>query len=209
MDVDGEIHLRGGVFMTGEPTSGKDFQLVIDPESGNSAIELGATKHESTPFIDFHSSGFGNDRDTRIISRGGINGLNGRGNLEFEGNDIHMKPRNRALINGDDIVGYGNNERGHWIRYYDGSQICWGRNEITTSVNTQHGGSYRSGSATYSFPIKFETSPTPMVSVEVYDAWSTLMTRHPSVNFSAMFFKGSSVASFSTTISYIAIGRWK
>lgn len=56
----------------------------------NQGIELGTTTLESTPFIDFHSSGNSTvDYDSRIIGSGG-NGAAGTGNINFFTNNANV-----------------------------------------------------------------------------------------------------------------------
>lgn len=50
--------------------------------NGNAGFEHGSTSYATTPFIDFHSSGYANDYDSRIMGSGG-NATNGQGTLSF------------------------------------------------------------------------------------------------------------------------------
>lgn len=54
----------------------------------NAGIELGSQTTSSIPYIDFHSSGFSNDYDVRIVASGGSNGVVGSGTLNFNGSNM-------------------------------------------------------------------------------------------------------------------------
>jgi hypothetical protein len=58
--------------------------VILGNPSGNSSIEIGKYSTAETPFIDFHSSGTGNDYDVRLIASGG-NATPGNGILDFYG----------------------------------------------------------------------------------------------------------------------------
>ncbi|MGF6951869.1 hypothetical protein QF028_004374 [Neobacillus sp. B4I6] len=49
--------------------------------TGNVGIEHGSISNATTPFLDWHSSGFVNDYDIRFMASGGTNGSNGGGDL--------------------------------------------------------------------------------------------------------------------------------
>ena len=69
--------------------------LGITISAANQGVELGAKNAANTPFVDFNSSGFGNDYDTRLVATSGANGTSGAGtlniqtaNLQHNGNKI-------------------------------------------------------------------------------------------------------------------------
>ncbi|HEM7839663.1 TPA: tail fiber domain-containing protein [Burkholderia multivorans] len=73
-------------------------------------VELGNPSSVGTPYIDFHSSGTGNDYDVRLIATGG-GSANGQGNLDFYGQAF-------TCMNG--IVRLGNS-RGIYFKRTDGN----------------------------------------------------------------------------------------
>jgi len=138
LDVDGEIYLRGGMFLTGEGTggtSGNDYQLVIDPDDGNSAIEIGSTNTDSLAFIDFHSRAGDNDYDARILTRGGVTGDHGRGILEFTAERLIYRDKVGSDFSARDIIASGTNSNGDWTRFYDGTQIAQRRLTLSRDVS--------------------------------------------------------------------------
>ena len=56
----------------------------------NAGIEHGNTGAANTPFIDWHSSGFANDYDVRIVASGGVSAVNGAGTLQLVGRSIQI-----------------------------------------------------------------------------------------------------------------------
>lgn len=85
----------------------------------------------------------------------------------------------------------------------DGTLICWGMVDITIGANSSTG-------ATVTFPVAFTSNPTialarvghvPNVTSEAFESLSTTgVTLRASNTYSS---------SISTTLSWIAIGRWK
>ena len=61
------------------PIAGPTFTGNVTMQGGS--IELGPLNAALTPYIDFHSSGFANDYDVRLLSQGGSSGASGQGAL--------------------------------------------------------------------------------------------------------------------------------
>lgn len=114
----------------------------------------------------------------------------------------------RGIIGGSDIVDYGNNTNGHWIKYYDGTLVCWGRPVWTTNVTIANGNVFRSNVGTFNLPVTF-AGPRPAVMLSTEDCWANLMNYVSQSQFQVMLFKGTSASNFTTGVQYIAIGRWK
>lgn len=197
LQVDGSVEFNGSLKLTGE---GQDTRLTIDPVAGNAALELGATRVESTPYIDFHSSGGANDYDARIIVIGGSKTTTGQASLDI--NAVSL------LLNGVDIISYGNNTNGHWIKYVDGTLVCWGREVRNVPINLGNGNIFRSNQINYTYPVAF-VGPYLHVSISAYDSMTALMEIESRTAFGVMLFKGTSNASLRTQITWQAIGRWK
>ena len=164
LDVDGEIYLSGGMFLTGIPTggpSGRDYQLVIDPEQGHSAIEIGSTTHNSLAFIDFHSRAGDNDYDARIMTRDGVTGDHGRGVLEITAERLIYRDKVDGNFHARDIIGQGSNARGIWVRFYDGTQICIDNYQSNVQTSEQVGNIFRSSTGyDWVFPAEFIELPS-------------------------------------------------
>ena len=115
----------------------------------------------------------------------------------------------------DKIIESGSNANGRWIKYSDGSMICYA--EITREIkfNTPSGSSY-TGETTNSiiFPQQFVTSPRVAINTQnggdyYYCVVYGFKRNEKSIN-NIVFLRTSSV-DFAVNIpfSYIAIGKWK
>ena len=198
LQVDGSVEFNGSLKLTGE---GQDTRFTIDPVNGNASLELGSTTAVSTPYIDFHSSGSAtNDYDARIIVRGGSKTMTSQASLDISAV--------RLLLNGIDIIDYGNNTNGHWIKMYDGTMICWGRDLRNIAVGTANGNIFRSNQINYTYPAAF-VGPYPQISISAYDSMTALMELESRTAFGVMLFKGTSNTNLRTQITWQAIGRWK
>ncbi|ULR75129.1 tail fiber protein [Burkholderia phage JC1] len=127
------LPLTGGIVNGSVAISGGN--LSVTDQTGN--IELGSMTAAGTPFIDFHSSGTGNDYDVRLIAVGGAAGA-GQGNLDFYGQAF-------TCMNG--IVRLGNS-RGIYFKRTDGNyhiamQLTSDSGNNTDIINCDGGGRIR------------------------------------------------------------------
>ncbi|MDX0413897.1 hypothetical protein GOC69_24120 [Sinorhizobium medicae] len=112
------------------------------------------------------------------------------------------------------IIERGSNANGEYVRYADGTQICWGEVDLTSAASTTANGSLFSvsGGATQSYPALFSASPNVFLTGErnndqicggslksntltsafTYNVWSSV----------------SLAATFTKFIQWMAIGRW-
>jgi phage minor structural protein len=73
----------------------------------NTGVEMGSVVRANIPYIDFHSSGFDNDYDSRISGDGG-NSYTGKGNISVDADAFWLNV-NKANYHGREIIG-GNYE---------------------------------------------------------------------------------------------------
>lgn len=93
-----KVSLSGTEVVTGTKTFSATLttfsgsSVIMSPAvGGNMGLEIGYTGNAtSTPFIDWHSSGFPTDYDARLIANGG-NGSPGNGSLSFQGAAFYMQ----------------------------------------------------------------------------------------------------------------------
>lgn len=196
LQVGGLATFDGDIEQTG---NGRDVRYILNPQSGNASMEIGSTRVASTPYLDFHSSGNANDRDARIIATGG-GYWDEQGTLDFRAQNV--------MVNGSNIFDYGFNSNGHYMKFNDGTLICWGREERNVPLGASNGNIFRSNTIWYSFPATF-VGIAPIVTISAYDAMTALMTKLPRTGFDVMLFKGTPTSSLSTAIAWQAIGRWK
>lgn len=115
------------------------------------------------------------------------------------------------VVNNRNVVGQGSNSNGEWVRFYDGTQICWRHHSVTDQAISSAYGSLYLGSRAYTFPVAF--SGTPAVSVGqchwgTAAPWGTAISVTTS-GFTARFFDVNSRATGTTmVISWQAVGRW-
>ena len=111
------------------------------------------------------------------------------------------------------IIESGSNANGDWVRYADGTQICWMKLEVTDqALNTALGGLF-TGIRVVTYPVIF-IGGAPVVTCTRFQwstggGWGTVNN----ATTSSCTLRGYEVTSrASGTITYIqatAIGRWK
>lgn len=106
----------------------------------------------------------------------------------------------------------GSTSRGSYIRYPDGTLICYiGNIECTTSCTIQAGSVYRTASQAWVFPVSFKYVPavTSSISGNLGYGWSGLGDA-ANGNTQASFVAYSPTSSSAKPkLALIAIGRWK
>lgn len=119
-------------------------------------------------------------------------------------------------ING--VVESGSNANGSYVKYADGTMICYGTWVIgTVSASAQAGNVYKVLiEQRYNFPVSFVEKPTITFSAyENVEDWGMLLVVCPkknsvtSQNFGSLNVISATQASINLAIDYIAIGKWK
>lgn len=108
----------------------------------------------------------------------------------------------------------GSASTGYWVKYDDGTMICYKTTTQMPIINTQAGGMYRSSNITLGdFPQAF--SALPRVKPVAYHNTSYFIFITEASNYTglnagqAAVFSPTSITSILMDIGYIAIGRWK
>lgn len=130
--------------------------------------------------------------------------LNARGVIEAN-DDIKAK--------GSSVVSSGSSGNNRWVRFYDGTQICWGEDQHSTgslsmtsaSANNVFGGVNKN----IYFPVTFTTKPSVSVSVATNGYTDCQATGITTSLFLARAWSNYSTAVSHLYFSWIAIGRWK
>lgn len=102
----------------------------------------------------------------------------------------------------------GANEFGEYIRYSDGTQICWGMN-VSTSVEVESGALFRSEGMEVTFPKSFiiPANINVLARTAGIGRWVNITS---TTNISANLYIMSSVASSASYVCRLtALGRWK
>lgn len=108
----------------------------------------------------------------------------------------------------------GSNSNGRWMRFPDGTQICWhSHNHGSVAINIAWGSIYGAGLSVNNFPVSFTSVPTVIKSM-TSSSGTVIMssvnpqptTSHPG-GFEPDRATPATVSNLTT--HYIAIGRWK
>lgn len=103
----------------------------------------------------------------------------------------------------------GTNANGTWIRYADGTQICWGSSPGATANNAATGGLYFSGLITVGFPAAFSTTPVLTASTTAQTGAQSWVGYPASYGTTAGYLSLISFGSGATaTLQWMAVGRW-
>lgn len=104
----------------------------------------------------------------------------------------------------------GSNNNGNYIKYSDGTLICYNTIYMTKSLTSAFEGAYFEASGDINYPISFVSGPTITVTLQCQNA----LLSHTIVNsyadrFGLYLWKTQSKANLNINVNYIAIGRWK
>lgn len=110
----------------------------------------------------------------------------------------------------------GTNANGSWVRFADGTQICWKRVTLgTVTCTTAWGSLYESGYFQLGdWPIAFIDVPVaPYVRVAAYNSYTCIPELHKDVTATsagqASFWRANSQTCPGIVVEVMAIGRWK
>lgn len=213
LDVDGQAHFRGDLFVNGIPTStaGMLSQHNVVPSDtiaywqdlpqGVYFIKQGELPNQPTPFGVMYHSRQGGDWNSVWYQQalGAVFRKSGNGSTMTEWIPI-------------DRPATGSNENGSWMRFNDGTQICYAKREASSQITVAAGPIFRTNSTTWTYPQAFVGS-RPMTQYQVTDrmgyTWAGLGA-------SASTITSSTFAAFAPTqvnsvmlVDCLVIGRWK
>lgn len=103
----------------------------------------------------------------------------------------------------------GSNENGHWVRYPDGTQICWVQGYSIDGDMMASGNIYRSETSRWTFPKPFinELDISVTGTVNSYVRWFDVGGRPSTTSASVLQFGTGGGSTF--TMNIMAIGKWK
>ena len=201
LDIDGDIYANGRLLIVPH----KDGSNKSDP------IVIRSKDNNGHGYIEF----WGADG-----TRKGIVGIPTNTTEDFEfRNEIGGNTRvivNRHAVNlsapniqanGSEIVATGSNSNGQWVRYYDGTQICW-HHGFTSSGNIDNsdGGFFRSANLNWTFPMAFSSHVSVFGTPHSWARWATSNGRSHTVG---SFIQWSTQHRAVVDMSVMAIGRWR
>ena len=104
----------------------------------------------------------------------------------------------------------GENANGRWIRFSDGTQICYYSGTKTIAINKAYGSLFQ-GAYTYSFPKEFASTPAVAIGRTQWGTGASwgIVGNVTTSSVTLRFIDAFNRTAASMDISYIAIGRWK
>ncbi|OUO89992.1 hypothetical protein B5F39_13895 [Cloacibacillus sp. An23] len=108
------------------------------------------------------------------------------------------------------IIGQGSNANGNWVRFADGTQVCWGKTTLAVST-TPHGNVYAMTVNSIAYPASFVVAPVCVLSSDYYDLNITWANCHAvsTDTFNMTIYTTGQKTNTQGTIQFLAVGRWK
>ena len=130
----------------------------------------------------------------------------------FKGMDNSAEQINDNFENGSIVehnLNEPNPERGYYVRYGNGLQVCWHKLEVDINTSIAMGSAYRTERRTWDYPKPFIESPFfDPKSTGVYGRWGVVLDEpeKETAHYSIMAFTNTSTLN---GVHLLAIGRWK
>lgn len=110
------------------------------------------------------------------------------------------------------VIERGSNSNGEYVRFADGTQICWVHMEVSDqAINTPYGSVYQ-GSRTWPYPAAFAERPSVACSLFRWGTGASIGGVAATPSTSSATLRGidfiSRASGTNTAISAIAVGRW-
>lgn len=109
----------------------------------------------------------------------------------------------------NNIIESGSNANGNYIKYSDGTMICYGKSLVNAEINTTAGALYRGGSLQQLFPAEFlqdQVIVTLSPLAPINFAYISGVYTH-AFDFFPMAYEARTAGD--KYVHYMAIGRWK
>lgn len=110
------------------------------------------------------------------------------------------------------IVQSGNNTNGKWVKFVDGTMICWDSIRVTDQAISSAYGSLYQGMRTIIFPVEFQTFPSVQCSQFQYGtgaSWGAVYSNTKTQAIVRGFDITTRPVGENCDITWMAIGRWK
>ncbi|WP_112311310.1 DUF2793 domain-containing protein [Pseudogemmobacter bohemicus] len=135
-------------------------------------------------------------------------GLTRAGSQVFARSNILGPVSQAAGVPAGAVIERGSNANGEYIRYADGTQICWRNTLSVASASTALGSGFTSAALTWTYPVAFVTGSTPVVSgmADAVDCWlshAAPVAASVSLRVLALVTKAGTVG-----VRAMAVGRW-
>ena len=127
------------------------------------------------------------------------------------GNLVGTVSQNAGVPTGS-VVERGSNTNGGYVRFADGTQICWSKKSYpNVDISFATGGAFRSDLFNCVFPAAFVDTPAVSItgtrSDGDWDVWAVLSSA-TTTHFNGLHMKSSSTTSQSRMLHYTATGTW-
>ena len=142
----------------------------------------------------------------------------GSGNAIFIGEDeptnaatqLWIDPTEMLNVIGSEIES-GSNTNGKYIKYSDGTMLCYGIVTGTSTLSDYWGQFERTQDIAISYPQTFVSTPTLNINNEGVDGGpvSVIIISNGASNCAVQLLKANGSSDASYKIHYVAIGRWK
>ena len=213
LDVDGEAYFRGDLFVNGIPTSnaGSLSQHSVTPSDtidyyqslpqGIYFVSQSQLPNQPTPYgVIYHSR---RDGDFNTIwyqqSLGAVFRKSGNWNSMTDWIPI-------------DRPATGSNGNGSWMRFNDGTQICYAKREASSAITVTMGAVFRTNTTTWTYPQAF-VGARPMTQYQVSDrygyAWAGLGSSASTITSSTFSAFAPTQVTALVLVDCYVIGRWK
>jgi hypothetical protein len=107
---------------------------------------------------------------------------------------------------GGSIIQRGSNSNGEFVRFADGTQICWRRNFSSSNCNISTGEGFRSDTNSWTFPVSFSSEPVITFDTSNTNIWTTSRSNSgTSGSWRLMGF----LSRTGVSVDAVAFGRWK
>ena len=111
----------------------------------------------------------------------------------------------------NDLMEFGSNDNGNYIKFYDGTMICYGDKYGTTAL-ADYWGQFKRGEVPVTFPQEFVSTPLVNTGLKNAEDFAQLSVAADSITtsgFTARVFKPNNATNVGCNLTYIAIGKWK
>ena len=106
------------------------------------------------------------------------------------------------------IIERGSNANGEYVRWADGTQVCWQKESLEgISITNASGNSYRSNLITWTFPAQFSSQVKGICCI-ADDAWCVFPSISGTTSIATILCRETAKTS-AITMSWLAIGKWK
>lgn len=106
------------------------------------------------------------------------------------------------------IIERGSNANGEYVRWADGTQVCWQKESLEgISITNAMGNSYRSNLITWTFPAQFSSQVKGICCI-ADDAWCVFPSISGTTSIATILCRETAKTS-AITMSWLAIGKWK